>query len=230
MRFVESFPVKDLQAWDRNPRVHSPEEVRAISRSIEMHGWGNPVLAQDGSNRVIAGHGRIKAAKKNGLRQVPVVFLEISDDQANSLSVADNKIADLGAYDDEKMKDLLVEFRDREVDLEALGFTADDEWLAAIEGGSGGSSGPVEGLTDPDEVPDAPEEVITQPGDLWILGSHRLLCGDCTNAEDVARVLDGAEPTLIVTDPPTACSSTCRGGTRPGGTSSLPPSPTRRST
>ena len=108
MRLVESFPVKELHVWDRNPRVHSPEEIRALSRSIEMHGWGNPVLAQEGSNRVIAGHGRIKAAKKSGLRVIPVVFLEISDEKADTLSVADNQLAQLSTWDDEKMKELLA--------------------------------------------------------------------------------------------------------------------------
>ena len=142
------------------------------------------------------GHTRYKAALQLGLEKVPVhVAKDLNSEQIKAYRIADNKTAELAEWDYDLLPIELAELQEMDVDLELLGFDRDE--LAKILG-----SGVTEGLTDPDEVPEPPDEAITQPGDLWILGDHRLLCGDSSKPEDVDRLLDGAEIHLCNTDPP----------------------------
>jgi ParB-like nuclease domain len=170
-------PVADLVPYARNARTHSESQIEAICLSLKEFGWTNPVLV-DGSNGIIAGHGRVLAAKKLGMAEVPCIELaHLSPEQRRAYVIADNQTLDAAGFD-----------------LAPLGFEVGE--LAAVR-----DTRPV-GATDPDEAPAAPVNPVSATGDLWALGRHRVLCGDATSAEDVKRLLNGAKPHLMVTDPP----------------------------
>jgi DNA modification methylase len=191
---VERWPIESLIPYARNSRTHSNEQVDQIAASIREWGWTNPILvAEDGT--IIAGHGRVLGARKLRIQQIPVmVAAGWSEAQKRAYALADNKLA-LNAGWDETM--LALEFADITelgFDLGLIGFS--DEEMAALAANSGA------GLTDPDEVPETPINAVSTPGDVWRMGRHRLLCGDSTAADDVAKVLGGVQPHLMVTDPP----------------------------
>lgn len=196
---IERWPIERLIPFARNPRTHTEEQVAQIAASIVEFGWTNPVLVgADGV--VIAGHARLHAARKLGLREVPVIVLDhLSEAQRRALVIADNQLALAGTgWDEELLRGLLVDLRQDEFNLDLLGFS-DEEiegWLAQDPGA------PQEGLTEEDAVPEPLEEPVTRPGDLWILGNHRLLCGDSASSEDVKRLVEGAAVDLVNTDPP----------------------------
>jgi hypothetical protein len=196
---IERWPIERLVPFARNPRTHSDEQVAQIAASIVEFGWTNPVLVgADGV--VIAGHARLQAARKLGLREVPVIVLDhLSEAQRRALVIADNQLSLAGTgWDEELLRGLLVDLRQDEFNLDLLGFS-DEEiegWLAQDPGA------PQEGLTQEDAVPEPLEEPVTRRGDLWILGEHRLLCGDSANSEDVKRLVEGAPVDLVNTDPP----------------------------
>jgi DNA modification methylase len=149
----------------------------------------------DADNLLIAGHGRLEAAKALGLAEIPAIVLEgLSDAQKQALRVADNKLALNAGWDDDLLRTELMDLRDVGFDLSVIGF-GDDE-LASIFADANA------GLTDPDDVPEAPLEPVTQLGDVWLLGRHRLVCGDATSEVDVSLALAGVRPHLMVTDPP----------------------------
>jgi DNA modification methylase len=187
---IEYLPLTALQPYDRNARTHSADQVAQLVASVRAFGWTNPILV-DERNLIIAGHGRLAAATELGLAEVPVIRLEGLDDaHRRALAIADNKLA-MNAGWDEK---LLVAELGGLGELQGLvGFSADE--LLRLLGGN-------QGRTDPDEVPPVPAEPITRPGDLWLLGPHRLLCGDATSAADVGLLLGDSKPRLMVTDPP----------------------------
>jgi DNA modification methylase len=163
-------------------------------QSIERFGFVDPVIVNDRTGILVGGHQRLKAAKKLGLKDVPVVAVNLDEAEEKALNVALNKIS--GEWDLDLLRGVLEDVQAAGLDLSLTGFT-DDEWAAM-----GGTLSPVQGLTDPDEVPEVPVEPITKPGDLWLLGEHRVLCGDSTKAEDVARLMDGAKADMVLTDPP----------------------------
>jgi DNA modification methylase len=191
---IEYRPVSQLIPYASNARTHSDAQVAEIAASIREFGWTNPVLV-DGANGIIAGHGRLLAARKLGMVEVPVIELAgLSDAQKRAYVIADNKLALNAGWDDEL---LALEFGD----LASLGFDLSltgfgEEEIAAL------TSRGTAGLTDPDDVPETPAQPVTLPGDVWIMGQHRLICGDSTKAEDVERVLNGVKPHLLVSDPP----------------------------
>jgi hypothetical protein len=191
---VEYRPAAGLIPYARNSRTHSDAQVAQIAASIREFGWTNPILV-DGENGIIAGHGRLLAARKLELAEVPVIELSgLTEAQKRAYIIADNKTALNAGWDEEL---LALEFGD----LESLGFDLSltgfgEEEIASIV--SRGTTG----LTDPDEVPEPPQVPVSRTGDLWLLGKHRLICGDATNAEDVERVLSGVRPHLLVSDPP----------------------------
>lgn len=191
---VEYRPLDALVPYARNARTHSDAQVAEIAASIREFGWTNPVLV-DGDNGIIAGHGRLLAARKLGLETVPVIELAgLSDAQKRAYIIADNKLALNSGWDAEL---LALEFGDLEAlgfDLSLTGFDTDE--IAAL------SSLGAAGLTDPDDIPETPEALVSRPGDLWILGKHRLVCGDSTDATVVGTVLNGVKPHLLVSDPP----------------------------
>jgi DNA modification methylase len=187
--------VDDLFPYARNARTHSNEQVVQIAASIREFGWTNPVLV-DGERGIIAGHGRVMAARKLGLAEVPTIELrDMTEAQKRAYIIADNKLAENAGWDMELLALELADLAGLDFDLGLIGFDPDE--LSALLGRA-----PSEGLTDPDEVPDEPARAVTVAGDVWVLGRHRLICGSCTDAAVVARVLAGVTPHLMVTDPP----------------------------
>lgn len=191
---VDYRPAASLIPYAKNARTHSDAQVAQIAASIREFGWTNPILV-DGENGIIAGHGRLMAAQKLGLADVPVIELAgLSEAQKRAYVIADNKLALNAGWDAEL---LALEFGELEglgFDLALTGF-GEEEIAALLSSGT-------TGLTDPDQVPPAPAAPLSQAGDLWALGTHRLICGDSTNPGDVDRVLNGVKPHLLVSDPP----------------------------
>jgi len=192
---LEQIHPADLIPYARNAKKHDPEQVAKIAGSIREFGFNNPVLV-DQSNGIIAGHGRVMAAIKLGLESVPVIRLShLSETQRRAYILADNKLAELGGgWDEEMLKVELEAIKESDLDHLLTGFS--DEEMAEL------LAEPNELNGDPDEVPETPDDPITKPGDLWILGEHRLLCGDSTKAEDVERLMAGAKADLCFTSPP----------------------------
>jgi DNA modification methylase len=191
---VEYRALAALIPYARNARTHSEEQVTQIAASIHEFGFTNPILI-DGESGIIAGHGRLLAARKLGMLQVPVIELAgMSEAQKRAYIIADNKLALNAGWDRELLGLELTELDGLGFDLNLTGFTG-DELAGLLNAGN-------PGLTDPDEIPATPATPVARIGDLWVLGRHRLLCGDSTSATDVGRVLQGVVPHLMVTDPP----------------------------
>jgi DNA modification methylase len=191
---LEFWPVARLVPSPRNARTHSDAQVAAIAGSIRTFGFTNPILVGEEGD-VIAGHGRLAAARLLGLAEVPVIVLRgLSDVQRRQLMLADNRIALNAGWDAEMLNLELQELSVMGADLAALGFTA-QELAAALNQGD-------EGLIDENEVPEVAETAVTVAGDIWSLGPHRVTCGDCTDANTVKALLGGVAPMLMVTDPP----------------------------
>jgi DNA modification methylase len=190
-------PIERLIPFARNPRTHTEEQVAQIAASMVEFGWTSPILV-DPNHVVIAGHARLAAARKLGLTEVPVIVLDhLSEAQQRALVIADNKLALNAGWDEELLRGLLTELRGDDFNLETLGFS--DEELNALLAEVPDAT---EGLTDEDAVPEPLEEPVSRRGDLWILGHHRLLCGDSASREDVDRLVEGAPVDLVNTDPP----------------------------
>jgi DNA modification methylase len=194
---IEPWPTTRLIPYARNARTHSPEQVAQIAASIVEFGFTNPILA--GSDGVIvAGHGRLAAAQKLGLATVPVVVLDhLTPTQRRALIIADNRIAENAGWDEALLRIEMADLQDADFDLSLTGFDADA--LAELMAGDEPQG---EGQTDDDAVPDVAETPVSRPGDVWLLGGHRLLCGDSTVAESYDRVLDGEPVDMVFTDPP----------------------------
>ena len=191
---IEWIDVDRLVPYERNPRQND-QAVEAVARSIREYGFQQPIVV-DADGVIIVGHTRWKAARKLGLEKVPVhVARDLSPEQVKAYRIADNKTAELAEWNYELLPIELGELQGMSYDLGLLGFS--EEELAKLL-----DPGVKEGLCDPDEVPEPPDEPITRPGDLWILGEHRLLCGDAGKTEDVDRLLDGQPVHLVNTDPP----------------------------
>jgi DNA modification methylase len=190
---VERRPVASLIPAARNARTHSPAQIEQLVASLREWGWTNPVLVDEGG-RIIAGHGRVLAAQALGWPEVPVmVATGWTEAQKRAYLIADNQLALVAGWDEELLAVELDELRDLKFDLPLLGFSQAE--LNALIGT------PNTGY-DPDEVPPVPADPVSLVGDLWVIGSHRVLCGDATSAADVARLLVGNRPVLMVTDPP----------------------------
>lgn len=191
---VELRPLDAVRPYANNPRQND-DAVEAVAESIRRFGFRQPIVV-DADGVIVAGHTRFRAAQRLGLATVPVhVATDLTADEIRAYRLADNKTAELATWDTSMLSIELDALRGAGIDWTLLGF--DEEELAKLLAPAG-----TEGLTDPDAVPEKPVDPITKPGDLWLLGKHRLLCGDSTSAADVTRLLDGAVPTLMVTDPP----------------------------
>lgn len=192
---VEKWKIDKLIPYAKNSRTHSDEQVAQIASSIKEWGWTTPVLVDD-TGQIIAGHGRIMAARKLGMSEVPVIVAEgWTDAQKRAYVIADNKLALNAGWDNEMLSLEFGELEGLGFDLELTGFTLDE--IDALK--------PVdltEGLTDEDEVPEAPVDPVTKPGDVWVLGKHRVMCGDSTMLDQVERVMAGGNADMIFTDPP----------------------------
>ena len=191
---IQMQSVKDLIPYARNTRTHNEEQVGQIAASIKEFGFTNPILV-DKDNMIIAGHGRVMAANKLNLSEVPTICLDyLTEAQKKAYIIADNRLALNADWDYEMLKVELKELDDLEFDINLLGFEDKEIDVLLAE--------PTEGLTDEDEVPDLPDEPITKLGDLWQLGNHRLLCGDSTSIDAVDTLMDGNKADMVFTDPP----------------------------
>jgi hypothetical protein len=195
---IEYLPIAQLQPDPRNARLHKPPQIAAIARSMRTFGFNVPLLI-DGEGRIIAGHGRMEAAKKNGLVEVPVIRIEhLSEAQRTAYMIADNRLTDLSRWDEQVLGETLRDLSLAELDfeLDAIGFSVGEIDLR-IESVS---DSPIS--TDDDKLPELTGEPVTLPGDLWYLGTHRLLCGDALQANAWERLMQGQLAAVGFTDPP----------------------------
>jgi DNA modification methylase len=189
---INLLPLDQIRPYDKNPRNH---DVDAIATSIREFGWRQPIVV-DPEMVIIAGHGRYFAATQLDLAKVPVhVATDLTAEQIRAYRLADNQTNALAKWDFELLAGEIEALKELDYDLDLLGFSAED--LAKIL-----NTGTVEGLTDPDDIPAPPDEAITQRGDIWVLGNHRLMCGDSSKPEDLDQLLDGAVIHLVNMDPP----------------------------
>jgi len=188
--------IDDVVPYDSNPREHAPEQIEQVANSIKEFGWTMPILI-DENNEIIAGHGRLLAGKSLGIKEVPCIVAKgWSDEKKKAYCIADNKLTENSTWSKDFLK-LNFEFLiDNEFDLGLTGFSTDEIAKIVpdfmIE----------EGLTDEDEVPEIEDNPITKEGDIWILGEHRLMCGDSTNINHVEELMKGNRPDMVFTDPP----------------------------
>jgi hypothetical protein len=192
---VEHWPIDRLIPYANNPRLHSEADLDKIAASIVKWGWTNPALV-DENGVLIAGHGRVGAAAKLQLTSIPVIVARgWTDQEVRSYRLADNELAARASWDPDLLRNELRDLKFCGFDLELIGFEPDrlEDILAGLDSS---------GLTDPDSTPEVSENPVTQSGDIWLLGDHRIGCGDSTSAADVEPVLTGSRPDLMVTDPP----------------------------
>ena len=200
---------EDLIPYARNSRTHNAEQVAQIAASIREFGWTNPILI-DGENGIIAGHGRVLAAYKLGETQVPTIELShMSDTQKRAYIIADNKLALNAGWDNEMLALEINDLKDASFDLDLLGF--DPKELGALL-----KLDVVQGLTDEDAVPEAPEKPKTRMGDIYQLGNHRLMCGDSTSIDAVDKLMTNELADLVFTDPPYNFAYSGRGDNKLG--------------
>ena len=194
-RSIELLPIEGLIPYVNNSRTHSDEQVAQVAASIKEFGFTNPVLI-DNDNMIIAGHGRIKAAMRLGLTEAPCIRLaHLSEAQKKAYIIADNKLALNAGWDDELLRLELGQLGEDGFDLSLTGF--DDDELSKLL-----IPEQIDGLTDEDDVPEVPENPVTVEGDMWVLGNHRLMCGDSTSIDAVDRLIDGNKVEMVFTDPP----------------------------
>ena len=187
--------IDGLIPYALNSRTHSDAQVAQIAASIKEFGFLNPIII-DGENGIIAGHGRVLAAQKLGMTELPVVEADhLTDAQRKAYVIADNRLALNAGWDNQVLTTELAALQELDFDLDLLGF--DGKELAELL-----KPEVVEGQTDEDEVPEAPEVPITKPGDIWVLGNHRLMCGDSTMIDSIESLMAGTKADMIFTDPP----------------------------
>jgi ParB-like chromosome segregation protein Spo0J len=193
---IEHWQLEKLIPYARNPRTHSDAQVAQIAASIAEFGFNNPILV-DTKAGIIAGHGRLLAARKLQLEKVPVIVLDhLTAAQKRAYIIADNQLALNAGWDDDLLRAELVALRDEDFNVRIIGF--EDEELARLLAAQDAT----EGLTDEDAVPELPETPTSAAGDLWLLGNHRLLVGDATSQTDVAKLMAGEATDFVFTDPP----------------------------
>lgn len=192
---IEYELVEALLPYAANSRTHSDAQVAQIAASIKEFGWTNPILI-DGDNTIIAGHGRLLAARKLGMDQVPVIVLDhLTKAQQRALVIADNQLALNAGWNMEMLKAEIADLKLDDFDIDLLGF--DDKFLDGLL-----EPEPIKGLTDEDAVPDVPETPKTVLGDVWVMGNHRLMCGDSTSIDAMQTLTGGGMVDMWLTDPP----------------------------
>lgn len=192
---IETLSIERLIPYARNARTHSDAQVAQIAASIREFGFTNPVLI-DGKDGIIAGHGRVLAARKLGMTEIPCIRLGyLTEVQKRAYVIADNKLALNAGWDEAMLALELDALKIDDFDLSLTGFDQDDLNVLLHMDNSNG-------LTDPDDIPESPPNAVTNLGDVWVLGNHRLMCGDSTDAVSVARLMRNELAELVVTDPP----------------------------
>lgn len=196
---IKRVSIDSLHLDPANARLHDEINLDAILGSLQRFGQAEPLVIQASTGRIIGGNGRLVAMKKLGWTECDIVEVDVDDLTATALGIALNRTAELADWDDSTLARLLQDLRTEDA-LDGVGFCDDDidELLEELAQ----QTDPTEGLTDPDDVPEPPDDPVTMKGDLWILGHHRLLCGDSATPHDVDRLIDGAEIHLVNTDPP----------------------------
>lgn len=198
---IEYISTEELIPYARNSRTHSDEQVAQICASIKEFGFTNPVLV-DAEGVIIAGHGRTMAAQRLKMKEVPCLRLShLTEAQKKAYVIADNKLALNAGWDDEMLALELGELNDLDFDLSLTGFDDDELNALLVEAVE-------EGLVDEDDVPDAPDEPVSVLGDIWVLGSHRVMCGDSTSIDAVDKLMEGQKADMVFTDPPYGVSYT----------------------
>jgi DNA modification methylase len=196
-RRIEIWPIEKLVPYARNPRTHSAAQVAQLAASIAEFGFVNPVLVASDAG-IMAGHGRLLGAQELKLKEVPVIVLDhLTPAQRRAYLLADNKLAELAGWDEDLLRMELKELQLEEFDLGVIGFS--DEELAELLDDDGVVT---TGLTDEDAVPEVPECPVSVAGDLWLLGDHRVMCGDATDLKAVRKLIAGEQADLVFTDPP----------------------------
>jgi DNA modification methylase len=192
---IKIVPVEKLIPYVKNSRTHSDGQVAQIAASIKEFGWTNPILV-DGESGVIAGHGRLLAARKLGQKEVPVIELaHMTESQKRAYVIADNQLAMNAGWDTTLLSLELADLKEQGFEMDVLGFDPKElDKLLELE--------QIDGLTDEDAVPEAPVEPKTKLGDIYQLGNHRLMCGDSTSIDAVEKLMDGQKADLVFTDPP----------------------------
>ncbi len=192
---IELRATEKVRPYEKNPRLNDGA-VAAVARSLQEFGFRQPIVV-DAEGVIIVGHTRWKAAQSLGLRKVPVHVADLDPVKARAYRIADNQTATIAEWDMDLLPQELRDLEGADFDLSILGWSPEDldAMLAEVDGSAGGNA-------DADEVPEPPKVALTRPGDLWILGRHRLLCGDSTKPSDVDRLLDGEKAALCATDPP----------------------------
>ena len=192
---IERVSVDKLIPYARNARTHSDAQVAQIAASMREFGFTNPVLI-DADDGIIAGHGRVMAARKLKMADVPCIRLgHLNEAQRRLYVITDNKLALNAGWDLPMLSAEFLDLQGLDADLSLTGFSSEEIGALLAKAGT-------QGLTDPDDVPEAPETPIACVGDVWMLGGHRLVCGDCTDPLVVDKALAGVKPHLMVTDPP----------------------------
>jgi DNA modification methylase len=191
---VEMRNIDDVKPYPNNPR-NNDQAVAAVAASIQAYGFRQPLVV-DEEGMIVVGDTRLKAARLLGLAVVPVhVAVGLTPAQCKAYRIADNKSAELADWNNDLLVQELADLQKMDFNMDLVGFSA-DELSRLLDAGAGPA------LTDPDDIPEPPDEPTTQPGDVWVLDAHRLLCGDSSKAQDVDRLLDGATIHLVNTDPP----------------------------
>lgn len=187
--------VSDLKPTEGNPRTHSPEQIAQLQRSIKEFGFTNPLLI-DEHNMVLAGHGRLMAAIAEGMEELPVIEVaSLTDEQKQALLLADNQLAVNAAWDNDLLRSVLANLDAASFDLSVIGFSEEELQMILAPIFQGGN-------TDPDDIPETPEHPVSQSGDIWELGSHRLCCGDSTDQKQMDILMSGKRAVVSITDPP----------------------------
>jgi DNA modification methylase len=203
---IEMWPIARLKPYDRNPRTHSPDQVRRIAESIAQFGFTNPLLV-DSHDGIIAGHGRLAAAKRLGLAEVPVIVLDyLTDAQRRAYVIADNQLAMMAGWDEQLLAEEISMLSAEDFPLDVIGFS-DGELTALLDSLLVDS-----GQDNEDDVPEAPIVAVTRPGDVWRCGDHVVLCGDATKAADLDALLAGRRAAMVFADPPYNVSYLGAGG------------------
>lgn len=202
---IERLPVDSLTPHAKNSRTHSDAQVNQIAASIKAFGFTNPVLV-DEQDGIIAGHGRVMAARSLGLEAVPCLRLSgLTDAQKRAYVIADNQLALNAGWDEDLLRSELLDLRDQDFNLDLVGFNENELNLLLS-----GAEQVAEGLTDEDDAPEPEQDVVSKVGDVWMLGRHRLMCGDSTMLDHIQQLTKGATPDCIHTDPPYGMNAVSR--------------------
>ena len=191
---IEIADITSIKPYENNPRKLSETAIEKVAMSLKEYGFRQPIVV-DKDRVIVAGHTRFRASKKLGLKQVPISIIDnLTEDQINAYRIADNRTAEESEWDNELLKMEIKELEVKDFKLDLLGFN--DEQLNDI------LFEEKQGLTDEDEVPEAPEEPISKLGDIWKLGNHRVMCGDSTIIDEIDKLTEKQKPDMIFTDPP----------------------------